>query len=230
MRRIQRLFGRGIVLLICTISLMAMTFGCATLGPSGARGPAAVEKERVESSNGPIHMGTRGETCFIKCQDETDLGIDLRADIASALADMGIREVPREEDAVFFINVIPRDFFSGKGTVPNFATATGVVAGTSVGLGLAASGALRPGAAAAVGAGVMLLGAIVDAAISANTPNYLGFSVDVVIDELLPSGRSIQHKTVLTNWAKYMAHQATSRDAFGVVRANFARAIADMFR
>jgi hypothetical protein len=160
---------------------------------------------------------------------------------------MGIREVSNEEDAGYVIDVVTKDLFSGRGDGPVAGTAVGAAVGAGLGAGLASSGVLNPGQSAGVALGALLVGALVD---EGNTPYFVALSADLVVDELVPPDpvktvskkgkkakaeevqepRAVQHKTVFTNWVKYMGHQAVQGDAIPVLKANLVRAITNSFR
>ena len=161
---------RWTVIVIC-FAVLVMMSGCATIGPLGATGAAAVISGPVDSSNGAIHAKGQSDTCFIKFRDETGLGLDLKSDVVLALSSMGIREVPDEDDADYVIDMVSQNFFSGQGNGPVAGTVTGAAVGSAVGGALAGSGVLRPGAALGVGLGALPVGAAIDAA---NTPNLRG--------------------------------------------------------
>jgi hypothetical protein len=223
----KKQIGRGMVLSVCIIGL-AMVSGC---GP-GMYGPAVPDQQAPIIKSGPVESSDPisvrpGGTTFAVLSDDTSK-LDMKADVTNLCLNLGLREVD-PGDADYCFDLAPENYLAGRGPGPVEGKALGTVAGVATGAALAGSGVLRPGPAAAVGLGELLIGAVID---ELTTPYFYGFDLNLIIDEQNTfsseqrKGKNsndgyTRHETVLRNYAWHLPSEGNEAAAIAVVKANF---------
>jgi hypothetical protein len=224
--------------MLVMVGVTVVLAGCATrgFGPPGSTGKATVRSQAVENTN-PFSVRFGGKTFCVFSDDKTGKA-DMRSELASELRAIGMREVtdPKQADHIFDLST--EIYESGLGNGPVEGKVAGAVAGTAAGVGLAESGALDPGSAAAVGVGIALAGALLDAY---QTPNYVFIEVSLVVDErtrfigekktkIKGEKEFVRHETTLRDTVNYFPNQVGELEAVGVLRANLIAEMVKPFR
>jgi hypothetical protein len=220
----RNLSAFGIVLMVFAVFAIQ---GCEPMPPgkAGAAPPPPIQVAKVKSTVDPVHAVSKsGTTFFVKSQDSSNAGVDLRPAVVKALTNLGISEARDMNSADYVIDMVVGDY------------ATGTVGMEKVNNVLAASAGDDPDSQAGA--------AILSGLFSLGKPDYVTFKVDLVLDELVYSGgkhhgkhharhgkpQDVQTKTMLIGYAQYIPGKATQQDATRAVEGSIANFVARMLR
>jgi hypothetical protein len=175
------------------IFAVAFTSSCATT-------PRRVESSVTTKSDDAIFLRPGGRYVSVSFSDTTGHNFDLRDAVIQKVMSRGYEIVgPQEADYDLRMAVSYLGYLKDNANAPAIGKLLGIAGGAGVGAGLAASGAMRSGAAGLVGLGSMVVLGLAGAAIdNAMTPEMYLADVQVQVRERIEfDPRPIESRTTV---------------------------------